>query len=253
MTDRLRIGDLLRMAVRASALQATWNYERQQGLGFSFALEPALERLYPDASERSERVAEHTAYFNTQPTLASVALGAVARLEERRAAGEPLDAGAIGRVKGVLASSLAAFGDRLFWFSLRPFVACLGVLLVTVGVHPALSALAMLLCYNGLHQTVRILGLRWGYDRGPAVLDAALRERLQGWIRFLCGAGAALTGVLVAVVLAPGGVPRPIGQQMLFAGGLAVGLVGARGVRPSPTEWALGAGAVCIAAAWIHS
>jgi PTS system mannose-specific IID component len=250
MNGRLHGGDLMRMAIRASALQATWNYERQQGLGWAFAMEPALERLYADPAERRERVAEHTAYFNTQPTLASVALGAIARLEERRAQGEPLDAGTIGRIKGVLGSSLAAFGDRLFWFSLRPFSACLGVLLVAAGLPPALGALALWLCYNGLHQTLRVVGLRWGYDRGPEVLDAPLRARLQSWIRFLGVAGAGLTGALVAVVLAPEGTPRPVGQQLLFVMGLAVGLMGARLARPSPTEWALAAGLVSVAVAW---
>jgi PTS system mannose-specific IID component len=240
------------MAVRASVLQATWNYERQQGLGWAFALEPALERIYPDPAERRARLAEHTAYFNTQPSLASVALGAVARLEERRAQGEPFDDGAIGRIKGVLGSSLAAFGDRLFWFTLRPFAACLGVLLVAAGMHPAVGALALVLCYNLLHQTVRVRGVAWGYARGPEVLDAGLRGRLQRWIRLLATGGAALTGALVALVLAPDGVPRSIGEQMLFVGGLALGLVSARRARPSPTEWALVAGVVCIVVSWLR-
>ena len=73
-------GTLLRMALRANLLQATWNFERQQGVGWVYALQPALEALYRDPAERRERLAEHTAYFNTQPTLASLALGAVAQL-----------------------------------------------------------------------------------------------------------------------------------------------------------------------------
>lgn len=252
MSGPLSGGDFVRMALRASALQATWNYERQQGLGFSWALEPALERLYDEPGERRERLAEHTAYFNTQPTLASVALGAIARLEERRAAGEPFDSGTIGRIKGVLGSSLAAFGDRLFWASLRPFAACLGVLFVLAGAPAGWGALAMWVCYNVLHQTVRVMGIRWGYDRGPEVLDARLRGRLQSGIRFLSAAGAALIGALVAVVLAPDGVPRPLGQQVVFAGGLLLGLIGARMSRPSPTEWALVAGVACVVVAWLH-
>ena len=105
MNGRLRNADLGWMALRASLLQSTWNYERQQGIGWAWALEPALARLYPDAEVRRERLAEHTAYFNTQPTLASVALGAVAALEERRARDGTPDADAMGRVKGVLESS----------------------------------------------------------------------------------------------------------------------------------------------------
>ena len=95
MERPLRNATLLRMGLRASLLQATWNYERQQGLGWAFALAPAIERLYADPAERRDRLAEHTAYFNTQPTLASLALGAVAGLEERRAAGPARDGPAL--------------------------------------------------------------------------------------------------------------------------------------------------------------
>lgn len=242
----------MRMALRASALQATWNYERQQGLGWAWALEPALERIYPDPAIRRERLADHTAYFNTQPTLASVALGAVARLEERRAEGEPIDAGAIGRVKGVLGASLAAFGDRLFWFSLRPFAACLGVLVVVLGGSPVAGAAVMIATYNLVHQGVRLLGLRWGYDRGPEALDAALRGRLQGTIRLLAAAGTLLVGVLAAAMLVAQGEPRPLREQLLFAGGLALGLAAARRARPSPTEWGLALAAGAVAWAWLR-
>src|SRR5947207_8450280 len=136
---RLTGDDLQRVAWRTPLLQATWNYERQQGLGWAYCLEPVLERLYPEPAERYRRLADHTAYFNTQPTLASLALGAVARLEEQRATaheqGLPaaVDDDGIARIKAVLGSALAALGDQLFWFTLRPFAACLGVLLALNG------------------------------------------------------------------------------------------------------------------------
>src|SRR6266536_3546529 len=128
--------DLWGMAVRTSLLQATFNYERQQGIGWAWAIKPALDRCYPDAALRRQRLAEHTAYFNTQPTLASLALGAVARLEERRAGGEGPDAEAVARVKSVLGSSAAALGDPLFWFTLPPFAACLRAVLAPLPLPP---------------------------------------------------------------------------------------------------------------------
>jgi len=247
---RLRPGDLWRMALRASLLQATWNYERQQGVGWAFGLQPALKRLYPDRAERCDRLAEHTAYFNTQPTLASLALGAVAALEEQRAAGGGPDAAGMARVKSALGSSLAALGDRMFWFTLRPFAACLGILLAPAGL--ARGALALWLCYNAFHQGVRFAGLGWGYREGPAVLDERLRGRLDRLIRLFGMGGAMLIGVLVATLLVPGGEPRPIVFQATLAAGLGLGFVAAQRPRPSPTQWALGVGALCVAAAWLH-
>jgi PTS system mannose-specific IID component len=247
---RLTRTDLWRMAVRALLLQATFNYERQQGLGWAWALKPALDRLYPDPAERRERLAEHTAYFNTQPTLASLALGAVAGLEERRAAGEGPDAAALARIKGVLGSSLAALGDRLYWFTLRPFAACLGVLVALGGSW--WGALALLVCYNLLHLGVRFLGVGWGYRAGPAVLDPQRRGRFERLTERIALLGTILVGVTTAWLLAPEGAPRPLVFQAVFTAGLGLGLVVSVRPRPSPTEWALGAGVLCLVATWFR-
>lgn len=246
LTDR----DLARVAARTALLQATWNYERQQGLGWAWCFAPVLERLYPDAATRRARLTEHTAYFNTQPTLASLALGAVADLEEQRAAGTLPDDAAIPRVKAVLGSALAAVGDRLFWFTLRPFVACLGVLLALDGSW--VGALALWMCYNAVHLTLRLRGVAWGYRQGMGVLSGGLRGRMERAVRTLSTLGAALVGVVVAALLVPDGVPHSMPFQATLAGGLALGLLTAQHARPTPTQWALGAGVLCLVAAWIR-
>jgi PTS system mannose-specific IID component len=238
------------MTFRTMLLQATWNYERQQGLGWAFALEPALRRLYPDAAQRRERLAEHTAYFNTQPTLASFALGAVAGLEERRAAGEPVDGAMVSRVKAALGASLAALGDRLFWHTLRPFAACAGLLFAVRG--EAAGAIVMWVAYNSVHLGLRGSGVSLGYRRGPEVMGETLRRRLERLTSALATAGCAVIGMLVAMLLVPGGEPRPIVFQATLAAGLAVGFLTAQRARPSPTEWAIGAGALCLAATWFR-
>jgi mannose/fructose/N-acetylgalactosamine-specific phosphotransferase system component IID len=236
------------MGIRASLLQATWNYERQQGIGWCFAIAPALERLYPDPAERAARMAEHTAYFNTQPTLASVALGAAARLEEARALGQESDPGLIPRVKSVLGSSLAAVGDRLFWFTLRPFAASLGIALVLLG-WPW-GPLVMWVVYNLVHQTLRIQGVHWGYAGGPAAASGPLRTRLETLIGAFGRLGALVVGVIMAALMVPGGTPSPAGFQLLLAGGLGLGLIVAPRARPAPTEWALMMGAVALVLGW---
>uniref|UniRef100_A0A832I2H4 PTS system mannose/fructose/sorbose family transporter subunit IID n=1 Tax=Eiseniibacteriota bacterium TaxID=2212470 RepID=A0A832I2H4_UNCEI len=245
MTARTRLA----MALRCMCLQATWNYERQQGLGFAWALQPALERLVADRAARLERLAAHTAYFNTQPTLASLAVGATAALEARRAAGEADDA-SLARVKAALGSSLAALGDRLFWFTLRPVAALGGLLLAVDGRWE--GALVLVACYNGLHLGVRVLGVGWGWRRGPAVLDEAFRRRVERLVRGLAVLGCAAVGVLVAMLLVPVAGMRPVVFQAALAAGLGVGFVTAQRARPSPTEWALGVGTLCVLATWFR-
>jgi mannose/fructose/N-acetylgalactosamine-specific phosphotransferase system component IID len=246
---RLTALDLGRVALRSSLLQATWNYERQQGLGWAWSLEPALARLYADPVIRRERLAEHTAYFNTQPTLASVALGAVAGLEELRAQESSLDGDGVARVKAVLGSALAAIGDRLFWFTLRPLAACLGLVLALSGSW--MGALVMWLSYNALHLVIRWRGVDWGYRRGPAVLGEGLKAGLETLVRRLGTVGSALIGVLMAMLLVPGGEPRQIPFQLLLVAGLMIGLLTATRARPTPSQWALGLGALAVIAAWM--
>jgi PTS system mannose-specific IID component len=243
-------GDQWRVAWRTMFLQATWNYERQQGLGWAWAFQPVLERLYPDAAQRRERLAEHTAYFNTQPTLASLALGAAAGLEEQRAAGTGPDADGMARVKGVLGAALAALGDRLFWFTLRPFAAALGVLMA-VGGSPW-GALVLWLCYDSLHLTLRFAGVGMGYRAGPAVLSGALRDRLEGLVRRVAVLGCGVLGILVATLLMPPGGVRMLAWQASLLAGLLFGAIAALRSRPSPTQWGLGLGALCLVAAWRH-
>jgi PTS system mannose-specific IID component len=238
------------MSLRASLLQATWNYERQQGLGWAWAIKPAIDRFYPEPEVRAARLAEHTAYFNTQPTLASIVLGVAAGLEEQRVQGAGPDADGMIRMKNVLGSSVAAIGDRLFWFTLRPFAACLGVLLAMRGSW--LGAVTLWVSYNLFHQILRFAGTRWGYREGPAVLSGGLRPRLEVLIRALGIAGSAVVGVLVACLLVPpGGEPRPVEVQALVAVGLVFGTLTAQRARPSPTVWSLAIVAVCLLAAWL--
>ena len=244
----LESSDRWRAAWRANLLQATWNYERQQGIGWAYAFQPVLERLYPDAAVRRERLAEHSAYFNTQPTMASFALGAVAALEERRAAGEAVDEASVARAKSVLGSALAALGDRLFWLTLRPFAACLGVLLAAAG--SPLGAAVLWLAYNALHLGLRFGGVHAGYRQGPAVLGEATRARFEALIGRLSLLGCLVLGALVAVLLVPAGSPRPMPWQAALVGGLLFGLLSAMRSRPSPVQWSLGLGALCLVAGW---
>ena len=252
MSGKLPAGVLAKMALRANLLQATWNFERQQGVGWAWALQPALERLEADPRVRCARLAEHTAYFNTQPTLASLALGAVAQLEEHRAEGRGPDAAAMARVKAVMGSTLAALGDRLFWFSLRPFAAALGVLVALARPAGGAGAITLWLLYAIPHLGLRFAGVGIGYARGPAVLGGRVREYLETAVTTLAYAGCIVLGVIVAYSLAPGGEPRPIAVESALAGGLGLGLLSAQRARPSPTQWAIGMGALGVLAAWLR-
>jgi len=124
-----------KMFLRSFFIQAGWNYERFQNLGFAFCLQPALEKFYPDREKLKAALLRHLQIFNTQPYMAAFVLGNVARVEERAAAGADPEAGlkSMPGVKQALATSFASIGDRIFWGRLKPMTAQICLLVWSAG------------------------------------------------------------------------------------------------------------------------
>ena len=51
LTDR----DLRRVFWRSCMLDSSWNYERQQNIGYSFGIVPVIEKVYEPGSEKQKR------------------------------------------------------------------------------------------------------------------------------------------------------------------------------------------------------
>lgn len=112
----------LKIFLRSLLIQAGWNYERMQNVGFAFAICPALQAAYR-REELGRELVRHLQMFNTQPFMASFILGLTARLEQEAAAA-PAEKQAelkarIMAAKTALASAAAAIGDSLFWGVLK--------------------------------------------------------------------------------------------------------------------------------------
>jgi len=206
---RVKPEDLARTTTRALHIQALLTPERMQGPGFAFALLPVLERLYPERLDLGRAIRRHLAYFATHPALAGYVLGAAARWEERRAAGDPISDETIDTWKRALASPLAAMGDPFFWVTLRPLAGLVGVL--AIGLIPAplfgpdwrvlLCPLLTLLTYNAFALPFRVVGTHAGYIEAerPAALLRSLH--LREWGHALGCAGALGYGALLALVI----------------------------------------------------
>jgi mannose PTS system EIID component len=206
---RVRGDDLATMTSRSLHIQALLTPERMQGPGFAFAILPALRRLYSQKEQLAAALSRHLAYFATHPILSGIVLGATARLEERRANGEPIGDVEIDAFKRALASPLAALGDPLFWVTLRPFAGLLGVLgiaflpaagFVGPDLRVLLCPLLTLLTYNAVALPFRLFGVARGYASGdqPGALLKSLR--LAEWSHAIARAGAFGYGALIALV-----------------------------------------------------
>ena len=162
---------------RLLLLQGSWNFERLQGLGFFYALLPALKRLYPQETLKV-RAQEYLGYFNTHPYLAPLVAGAVMKLEEARAANQEQQV-AIGEFKEMVAAPYAAIGDALFWGGLRPLAAGIALFFAAKGI--LLAPLVFLLLFNAVPMVFRVSGYIRGYQKGVHSVEFFQRRRLPDW------------------------------------------------------------------------
>ncbi len=86
------------------SLQISWNYERMQALGFAWAMEPVLRKIYPDKEEYAEGLQRHLTFFNTSPIIgAPLIVGSAIAMEEAHAktSAEGVKVGLMGPMAGV--------------------------------------------------------------------------------------------------------------------------------------------------------
>lgn len=113
------------------ALQFGWNYEKMQGLGYTYVIMPALKRLYGDDPDKMKRALKmQSSYFNTTPGTSHLIVGADMALEEEIGIESEE---AVSALKTGLMGPLAGVGDTLFIaiyraivFSIAAYVALQG-------------------------------------------------------------------------------------------------------------------------------
>jgi PTS system mannose-specific IID component len=238
---------LRRVFWRCLFLQAAWNRRGMQNLGFAYAIDPALRRLYADPARRTAALRRHLATFNCHPYTATAIVGGAIHHEERVAAGEEPE-GAPLAYKQVLQGPLAAVGDGFFWAGLRPFFGALAAVGTLALGWPAL--VGALLAYNAIHLWLRWSLFRAGYRSGDAVVERIAALSLPAWASRLRDGGVVLTGVAAGMLALSAS-----GRMGPAAGGVALGaaLVGTAALalraRLLPTAYAaIGLGAVAGAA-----
>lgn len=209
---RVPLGTLLRCCGRSFLLQASWNFDRLQNLGFLYQLLPGLRRLHGRRLPAA-LLERYSIYFNTHPYLAPWVVGTVLRLEADRLDGEApaVDGPAFQQM---VMAPYAAMGDALFWGAVRPLAAVIGLLLAIQGM--LLAPLILLLVYNLPHLLFRCGGLLVGYRQGLASVETLQRLRLPDVAIRLKEGTIILLGVLCAL-LAENGCSH---QQLAIGWGL---------------------------------
>jgi mannose PTS system EIID component len=185
----------LQALLRLFAVQGTWNYERMLGVGMGYAAEPLLEDLKAiDPVRHGEAVVRSAEFFNCNPYLAGLALGATARAEYEAVPGPQ-----IVRLRTALCSPLGSMGDQLFWAGLIP--ALIGITLITavLGVR-WWAIIGFLIVYNGIRVWTGYWSLKTGIASGMRVGAAIGSSWLPRAIEGIGPAAGFLLGAAVPIV-----------------------------------------------------
>jgi mannose/fructose/N-acetylgalactosamine-specific phosphotransferase system component IID len=215
---RLGLGTLVRMYLRSFFSQGSFGYAHRQNIGFAFCMEPAGKQIWKGPEDRKKFLLRHLDYYNGNPFMVTLVLGAVAKMEERLRDGDGVSEDDISRFKLAVGQAVGSVGDRFFWRTLRPFGLAAGLAgALFFGVWGVPIFLAV---FN-----IPLLWLKWswlktGYSLGPRVVIEIQNRRLGIAADFMETVGAAaIAFIAVAWISRPGYGPSfvTVGTAVLFA------------------------------------
>ncbi|MBF0778492.1 PTS system mannose/fructose/sorbose family transporter subunit IID [Streptococcus cuniculi] len=192
---QLSVNDRKKVWWRSQFLQASWNYERMQNLGWAYSLVPALKKLYTNKEEQAAALKRHMEFFNTHPYVAAPILGVTLALEEERANGAEIDDAAIQGVKIGMMGPLAGIGDPVFWFTVRPILGSLGASLALSG--NVIGPIIFFVAWNLIRMSFLWYTQEIGYKAGSEIT-----KDMSGGILQDITKGASILGMFILAVLA---------------------------------------------------
>lgn len=177
-------------------LENSYNYERQQALGFCVGMWPAIKRFYKTKEEQADALQRHMSIFNTTPHVVGAITGIAAALEKEASQNPDFDKSIINNVKVGLMGPFAGIGDSIFQGTLRVIASGIGISLCQQG--SPLGPILFLLIFNIPHIIIRYVLTVLGYKSGTKLLDNA---KDSGVLQML-SKGATIVGLMVIGAMA---------------------------------------------------
>ena len=177
------------------ALQYGWNYEKMQGLGYTYVIMPALKRLYKNDPEKMKKALKmQLSYFNTTPAMAHLIVGADMALEEELGIESEET---VMAVKTGLMGPLAGVGDTLFIAIYRAIVFSIAAYIAMQG-NPVGLIIPLLACAAVMW--VRYKFTYIGYNSGRK-LATSFADKLAPITEAASILGLTVVGALVPSVI----------------------------------------------------
>jgi len=191
--------DLFWILVRSFYIQGSWNYQRMLNLGFCYSILPVLRKLYKTEEERKSFLKRHMEFFNAHPYFASFALGATARLEEQNCVERWSSTRPITVFKNRLCGPLGAIGDKLFWGTVKPLAAMIGVLATLFW--GLAGPILLFIIYNIPHIYLRYYGISKGYKLGFDIVRELSKRKFEKFSNQLHLIGLVILGIFISLFI----------------------------------------------------
>jgi mannose/fructose/N-acetylgalactosamine-specific phosphotransferase system component IID len=172
-TVRLERRDLLASFWRYFwSFQISWNYERMQALGFAYAMEPVLRKLFPNDADYEAALERHQVVFNTNPVVgAPRIIGSAIAMEE---AGAPASAEG---VKIALMGPLAGVGDTIIWALYNSIIFTIGASLALQ--QNILGPIFVIVMVAIPYTVARYWQFMWAYGQGRSLATSLASGALE--------------------------------------------------------------------------
>lgn len=177
---------------RSCTVFAPFNYAKQGGSGFCYAMMPFINKYYKTQEDRTAALKRHIAWYNATSNVGTFIMGLAASMEKENSEKEDFNADSINTVKASLMGPFSGIGDTLFWGVLR--VVAAGIAMTFGEQGNPLAPLLFLLVYN-----IPSLITRWQLTKFGFTVGAKYIEELysSGMINVLTKAASILGLIMI--------------------------------------------------------
>ena len=169
---------LLRVFLRTYLINAAYNMQGLQNIGFIYALEPGLKAIYSDREKLREAEERYVHHHNCHPFWSPFLTGIFLRTEAEISAGR-MSPGVFVSLKNTMMNSLSALGDSVFNGSLLATWVLFCIVLVIAG-YPGIALAICITLFVAL-QIFKVCTFAAGLRFGLTALNWLKRWDLINW------------------------------------------------------------------------
>lgn len=171
-----------------------YNFETQQAPSVAFSMRKALRKIYKDDKEYIEAMDNHYKYFNANPLMANVILGATLAMEEN----EGIKAkNAVQSLKTSFMGPFSGVGDSIFWI-LIPTI--MGSIAGYMAVQGNATGAVIWMILQAIFYFLKVWLFKTGYNSGTKLVTS-LGKKINIFTDAISIMGLMVIGCLIPTVV----------------------------------------------------